>query len=80
MSQAYTTQSGTPFNFQFQLPVTRQRRSNSLTPPVASSHQPEIIERSGNSNMSTRHKARSFSVSGDHSSKFLSILLHTNYL
>lgn len=70
LSQAYGAQSGSPFNFQFQLPVTRQRRSNSLTPPVASSHQPEVIERSGNSNLPARHKARSYSVSGDHSSEF----------
>lgn len=65
MSQVFGLQSGTTFNIQFPLPVPRQRRSNSLTPPVASSHQPEIIERSGNTNTSSRHKTRSYSVSGD---------------
>ncbi|XP_001602138.1 protein Smaug homolog 1 [Nasonia vitripennis] len=72
ISQAYGT-TGAPFNFQFQLPCTRQRRSNSLTPPVASSHQPEVIERSGNTNISMRHKARSFSVSGDHSTALIGL-------
>ncbi|KAJ8684429.1 hypothetical protein QAD02_020221 [Eretmocerus hayati] len=66
ISQSYGAQPSTPFGLQFQVTNTRQRRSNSLTPPVASSHQPEIIERSG-SNIQMRHKARSFSVSGDHS-------------
>ncbi|XP_011496373.1 PREDICTED: protein Smaug homolog 1 [Ceratosolen solmsi marchali] len=66
INQGYGAQSGTSFNFQFQLPASRQRRSNSLTPPVSS--QPEVIERGGgNSNISTRHKARSFSISEDHS-------------
>ncbi|XP_023315914.1 protein Smaug homolog 1 isoform X2 [Trichogramma pretiosum] len=67
MSQLYGAQTG-PFQFNFQLPTSaRQRRSNSLTPPVASSHQHETIDRTSGTNMSSRHKTRSFSVSGDHS-------------
>nr|XP_012229962.1 PREDICTED: protein Smaug homolog 1 isoform X2 [Linepithema humile] len=50
---------------QFPVSVNRQRRSNSLTPPVAPSHHLEIVERT-NANNSSRHKPRSFSVSGDH--------------
>ncbi|XP_014208090.1 protein Smaug homolog 1 [Copidosoma floridanum] len=71
VGQNYGAQNGSPFSFQFQLPITRQRRSNSLTPPVASCLQPEILDRSGSANISTRHKTRSFSVSGDHSSAII---------
>ncbi|XP_012278862.1 protein Smaug homolog 1 [Orussus abietinus] len=67
-SNLFGSQPGTTFNLQFPPPVTRQRRSNSLTPPVAPPHHLEVVERSNNVNNSTRHKPRSFSVSGDHSS------------
>jgi len=63
-------QVGTLFNLQFPPPINRQRRSNSLTPPVVSSHHLEIIDRPSNSNNTSRHKPRSFSVSGDHASNF----------
>lgn len=64
----FGTQPGTAFNMQFPPPVTRQRRSNSLTPPVAPSHHLEVVDRSNNINCTTKHKPRSFSVSGDHTS------------
>ncbi|XP_011301123.1 protein Smaug homolog 1 [Fopius arisanus] len=60
--------SGNGFSLHFQQPVARQRRSNSLTPPVAPPHHLEIAERTNNTNNATRHKPRSFSVSGDNSS------------
>ncbi|XP_011349459.2 protein Smaug isoform X2 [Ooceraea biroi] len=60
--------STSTFNPQFPPPINRQRRSNSLTPPVASSHHLEIGDRAGNMNNTSRHKPRSFSVSGDHTS------------
>ncbi|XP_011148938.1 protein Smaug homolog 1 isoform X1 [Harpegnathos saltator] len=50
-------------------PISRQRRSNSLTPPVATSHHHELVDRTSNANNSSRHKPRSFSVSGDHASR-----------
>lgn len=64
----FNSQPGTTFNIQFPPPVSRQRRSNSLTPPVAPSHHFEVLERSNNSQNSSRHKTRSFSISGDHTS------------
>ncbi|XP_015120993.1 protein Smaug homolog 1 isoform X1 [Diachasma alloeum] len=60
--------SGNGFSLQFQQPVARHRRSNSLTPPVAPPHHLEIAERTNNTSSATRHKPRSFSVSGDNSS------------
>lgn len=70
----FNTQAGTSFNLQFPLPVSRQRRSNSLTPPVASSQHLEIVDRSNNMNNTTsRHKPRSFSVSGDHASNIIGL-------
>lgn len=64
----FGTQPGTAFNLQFPPPVTRQRRSNSLTPPVAPPHHLEVVDRSNNVNCTAGHKPRSFSVSGDHTS------------
>ncbi|KAH0949879.1 hypothetical protein HN011_002002 [Eciton burchellii] len=66
-------QVGTLFNLQFPPPINRQRRSNSLTPPVVSSHHLEIIDRPSNSNNTSRHKPRSFSVSGDHASNIIGL-------
>lgn len=63
----FGTQPGTAFNLQFPPPVTRQRRSNSLTPPVAPPHHLEVVDRSNNVNCTTKHKPRSFSMSGDQS-------------
>jgi hypothetical protein len=63
----FNSQSGNSFNLQFPSHVARQRRSNSLTPPVANSHHHEVAERTNNQNSTTRHKPRSFSVSGDNS-------------
>lgn len=62
----FNTQPAPTF-LQFQ---PRQRRSNSLTPPVPAPYQFEIFERTNNTNNSSRHKPRSFSVSGDHASNF----------
>ncbi|XP_051162900.1 protein Smaug homolog 1 [Leptopilina boulardi] len=67
----FNSQPGTTFNSQLLPPVSRQRRSNSLTPPFAPPHHPEIIDRSNNTNNTTRHKTRSFSVSGDHTTSAL---------
>ena len=69
----FGTQPGTAFNLQFPPPLTRQRRSNSLTPPVAASHHLEVVDRSNNVNCTTRHKSRSFSVSGDHTSNLIGL-------
>lgn len=69
----FGTQPGTAFNLQFPPPVTRQRRSNSLTPPVAPPHHLEVVDRSNNINCTTRHKPRSFSVSGDHTSNLIGL-------
>ncbi|CAG5095680.1 Similar to samd4a: Protein Smaug homolog 1 (Xenopus laevis) [Cotesia congregata] len=66
-------QSGNTFNVQFPPQITRQRRSNSLTPPVAPPHHLEVAERANNTNNSTRHKPRSFSVSGDNSSSLIGL-------
>ncbi|XP_032688723.1 protein Smaug homolog 1 isoform X2 [Odontomachus brunneus] len=51
-------------------PISRQRRSNSLTPPVATSHNHELVDRTNNASTSCRSKPRSFSVSGDHASNY----------
>ncbi|XP_076661688.1 sterile alpha motif domain containing protein 4 smaug [Halictus rubicundus] len=69
----FGTQPGTAFNLQFPPPVTRQRRSNSLTPPVAPPHHLEVVDRSNNVNCTTRHKPRSFSISGDHTSNLIGL-------
>ncbi|KOX80869.1 Protein Smaug like protein 1 [Melipona quadrifasciata] len=69
----FGTQPGTAFNLQFPPPVTRQRRSNSLTPPVASPHHLEVVDRSNNVNCTSKHKPRSFSVSGDHTSNLIGL-------
>lgn len=69
----FGTQPSTTFNIQFPPPVTRQRRSNSLTPPVAPPHHLEVVDRSNNANNSTRHKPRSFSVSGDHTGSLIGL-------
>ncbi|KZC11322.1 Protein Smaug like protein 2 [Dufourea novaeangliae] len=69
----FGTQPGTAFNLQFPPPVTRQRRSNSLTPPVAPPHHLEVVDRGNNVNCTTRHKPRSFSVSGDHTSNLIGL-------
>ncbi|XP_033231447.1 protein Smaug homolog 1 [Belonocnema kinseyi] len=67
----FNSQPGTIFSTQLLPPVTRQRRSNSLTPPFIPLHHLEVIDRSNNVNNSTRHKARSYSVSGDHTTSGL---------
>ncbi|KAK0086293.1 hypothetical protein PV325_001840 [Microctonus aethiopoides] len=64
---------GNTFNIQFPPSVTRQRRSNSLTPPVATPHYLEVAERTNNTNNTIRHKPRSFSVSGDNSSGLIGL-------
>ncbi|KOC60335.1 Protein Smaug like protein 1 [Habropoda laboriosa] len=69
----FGTQPGTAFNLQFPPPVTRQRRSNSLTPPVAPPHHLEVVDRSNNVNCTIKHKPRSFSVSGDHTSNLIGL-------
>ncbi|XP_043524810.1 protein Smaug homolog 1 [Frieseomelitta varia] len=69
----FGTQPGTAFNLQFPPPVTRQRRSNSLTPPVAPPHHLEVVDRTNNVNCTTKHKPRSFSVSGDHTSNLIGL-------
>ncbi|XP_076161001.1 sterile alpha motif domain containing protein 4 smaug [Ptiloglossa arizonensis] len=69
----FGTQPGTAFNLQFPPPVTRQRRSNSLTPPVAPPHHLEVVDRSNNVNCTAGHKPRSFSVSGDHTSNLIGL-------
>ncbi|XP_008543271.1 protein Smaug [Microplitis demolitor] len=61
------------FNVQFPPQIIRQRRSNSLTPPVAPPHHLEVAERTNNTHNSTRHKPRSFSVSGDNSSGLIGL-------
>lgn len=66
----FNTQTAPAF-LQFHQP--RQRRSNSLTPPVPPPHQLEIFERTNNTNNSSRHKPRSFSVSGDHTSNIIGL-------
>lgn len=71
----FNSQPGTTFNSQLLPPVSRQRRSNSLTPPFAPPHHQEIVDRSSNTNNTTRHKTRSFSVSGDHTTCEFTILL-----
>lgn len=66
-SNLFSTQSSSAsFNLQFPPPISRQRRSNSLTPPVAPPHHLEVVDRTNSANNSSRHKPRSFSVSGDH--------------
>ncbi|EFN70949.1 Sterile alpha motif domain-containing protein 4B [Camponotus floridanus] len=65
----FNTQPAPTF-LQFQ---PRQRRSNSLTPPVPAPHQLEVFERTNNTNNSSRHKPRSFSVSGDHASNIIGL-------
>ncbi|XP_066589369.1 protein Smaug homolog 1 isoform X2 [Prorops nasuta] len=67
----FGSQGSTTFNLQFPPPVARQRRSNSLTPPVAPPQHLEVIDRTNNLNSSNRHKPRSFSVSGDHTKYIL---------
>ena len=54
---------------QYPQPISRQRRSNSLTPPVPPPHPHEVIERNTGTttNHAIRQKPRSFSVSGDNS-------------
>ncbi|CAK9823821.1 Protein Smaug homolog 1 [Anthophora retusa] len=69
----FGTQPGTALNLQFPPPVTRQRRSNSLTPPVAPPHHLEVVDRSNNMNCTIKHKPRSFSVSGDHTSNLIGL-------
>ncbi|XP_011639003.1 protein Smaug homolog 1 [Pogonomyrmex barbatus] len=69
----FNIQPNTTFNAPFPTSVNRQRRSNSLTPPVAPSHHLEIVERTNNANNSSRHKPRSFSVSGDHASNIIGL-------
>lgn len=59
------------FNLQFPSPVARQRRSNSLTPPVAAHHL-DVVDRTNNTSSTNRHKPRSFSVSGDHAGNLIS--------
>ncbi|XP_034947735.1 protein Smaug homolog 1 [Chelonus insularis] len=72
-SSLFSNQTGNTFNVQFPPPITRQRRSNSLTPPVAPPHHLEVAERTNNTNNATRHKPRSFSVSGDNSSSLIGL-------
>ncbi|XP_012264559.1 protein Smaug homolog 1 [Athalia rosae] len=60
------------FNLQFPSPVARQRRSNSLTPPVAPHHL-DVVDRTTNATNSSRHKPRSFSVSGDHAGSLIGL-------
>ncbi|XP_029159867.1 protein Smaug [Nylanderia fulva] len=69
-STLFITQTAPPF-LQFHHP--RQRRSNSLTPPVPPPQQFEIFERSNNANNSSKHKPRSFSVSGDHTGNIIGL-------
>ncbi|XP_015184329.1 PREDICTED: protein Smaug homolog 1 [Polistes dominula] len=69
----FGTQPSTTFNLQFPPPVTRQRRSNSLTPPDASAHHLEVVDRTNNANNSTRHKPRSFSISIDHTNSLIGL-------
>ncbi|XP_071632652.1 protein Smaug homolog 1 [Temnothorax longispinosus] len=71
-SNLFNTQPGGTFNLHFPTSVNRQRRSNSLTPPVAPPHHLEIVDRTNNTNAS-RHKPRSFSVSGDHASNIIGL-------
>ncbi|XP_014485347.1 PREDICTED: protein Smaug isoform X2 [Dinoponera quadriceps] len=54
-------------------PISRQRRSNSLTPPAATSHHHELVDRANNAANASRHKPRSFSVSGDHASSLIGL-------
>ncbi|XP_011868498.1 PREDICTED: protein Smaug homolog 1 [Vollenhovia emeryi] len=61
------------FHLSFSTSVNRQRRSNSLTPPVAPPHHLEIVDRSNNTSTSSRHKPRSYSVSGDHASNIIGL-------
>ncbi|KYN28901.1 PREDICTED: protein Smaug homolog 1 [Trachymyrmex cornetzi] len=70
---SFNTQPGGTFNLHFPASVNRQRRSNSLTPPVAPPHHLEIVDRTNNTNSSSRHKPRSFSVSGDHASNIIGL-------
>ncbi|KYM79862.1 PREDICTED: protein Smaug homolog 1 [Atta cephalotes] len=70
---SFNTQLGGTFNLHFPASVNRQRRSNSLTPPVAPPHHLEIVDRTNNTNSSSRHKPRSFSVSGDHASNIIGL-------
>ncbi|XP_046749622.1 protein Smaug homolog 1 isoform X2 [Diprion similis] len=60
------------FNLQYPSPVARQRRSNSLTPPIAAHHL-DVVDRSNNTTTINRHKPRSFSVSGDHAGSLLGL-------
>ncbi|XP_043288548.1 protein Smaug homolog 1 isoform X2 [Venturia canescens] len=72
-SSLFNSQLGQSYSVPFPVPVSRQRRSNSLTPPVAPPNHLEIVERSNNTNNTTRHKPRSFSVSGDNSSSLIGL-------
>ncbi|KAL0127172.1 hypothetical protein PUN28_005451 [Cardiocondyla obscurior] len=72
-SNLFSTTPNTMFNMHFPASVNRQRRSNSLTPPVAPPHHLEIVDRTNNTNASSRHKPRSFSVSGDHTSNIIGL-------
>lgn len=54
-------------------PISRQRRSNSLTPPAATPHHHELVDRTNGVSNSSRHKPRSFSVSGEHASNYQSV-------
>ncbi|KAI4490998.1 hypothetical protein M0802_010574 [Mischocyttarus mexicanus] len=45
----------------------------SLTPPDASAHHLEVVDRTNNANNSTRHKPRSFSISIDHTNSLIGL-------
>ncbi|KAI4479023.1 hypothetical protein M0804_011485 [Polistes exclamans] len=47
--------------------------TTSLTPPDASAHHLEVVDRTNNANNSTRHKPRSFSISIDHTNSLIGL-------
>ncbi|OAD62331.1 Protein Smaug like protein 2 [Eufriesea mexicana] len=65
--------SGTPPIHSLEEYTNTTIRSNSLTPPVAPPHHLEVVDRSNNVNCTTKHKPRSFSVSGDHTSNLIGL-------
>ncbi|XP_046432914.1 protein Smaug homolog 1 isoform X1 [Neodiprion virginianus] len=71
-SNIFGTHPTSTFNLQYPSPVARQRRSNSLTPPIAAHHL-DVVDRSNNTTTMNRHKPRSFSVSGEHAGSLLGL-------